>query len=384
MPTYNGILIKQRTDGQALSFFAFASDAADILGWADIIRTADMHGASQRLKNDAHISAIKGFMNASTQNVIPTSVTLAVAPDKFTVTDVEDTESKVSPAKLTIAFEEGEKVALVIDGQHRLLAFNELDSNPPLLACAILGSDELERALHFVVINNKVKRVPSDLVKGIMAELTVPQQETLKSRLTRVGITLGNYSAALNVLNTNNISPFKDLVDWDINRGENAVRRVKPAALESSLRTIISDLRARIDIDVDDAIQLLSAIWRGVRDSWNSGNVTWIAASNTETEHSKLVDKAGLVAVTEFIVERLNLKLEDGFDVTNPTLVEEFSKSVMQSVPSRFWLMKWTETGLDTSAGRSLIRQSLAEIRTAASSGADDPLLGAVLVPTSE
>jgi hypothetical protein len=97
-----------------------------------------------------------------------------------------------------------------------------------------------------------------------------------------------------------------------------------------------------------------------------------------------LVDKAGLVAVTEFIVERLNHKLEEGFDVNDLVSVEAFSKAIMLPVPSRFWSMKWTETGLDTSAGRSLIRQSLAEIRTGAANGVDDPLVGVVLVPSSE
>jgi DGQHR domain-containing protein len=384
MPVYDGILIKQRSEGQSLDFFAFATSARDILSWADIVRTAEMHGAAQRLKNDAHISAIKGFMNASPENIIPTTVTLAVSPGKFSISEVIHNHENVSLAKMTIEVEDDEKAAFVIDGQHRLLAFAELESMHPLLACAILGANELERALHFVVINNKTKRVPSDLVKAIVAELTGSQKEELKNRLTRVGITLGNYAVALNVLNTSETSPFRNLVDWDINRGINAIRRIKPAALEAALRTIISDLRSSIDIDVDDAIQILSAIWRGVRDAWNSENVTWSAASDTENQHSKLVDKSGLVAVTEFIVERLNHKLEDGFDVNDLVSVEAFSKSIMLPVPSRFWSIKWTETGLDTSAGRSLIRQSLAEIRTAAANRVDDPLKGAVLVPSSE
>jgi DGQHR domain-containing protein len=384
MPSYDGILIKQRAEGDSLAFFAFATNANDILSWSDIVRTAEMHGAAQRIKNDAHISAIKGFMNASPENIIPTTVTLAVSPGKFTISDMVQRQGNVSSAKMTIEVTGDEKAAFVIDGQHRLLAFAELAGSPPLLACAILGASELERALHFVVINNKTKRVPSDLVKAIVAELSGAQQEALKNRLTRVGITLGNFALALNVLNTNDTSPFINLVDWDINRGEDAVRRIKPAALEAALRTIISNLRANVDIDVDDAIQLLSAIWRGVRDAWNSDTVAWNSASKTESEHSKLVDKAGLVAVTEFIVERLNHKLEEGFDVNDLVSVEAFSKAIMLPVPSRFWSMKWTETGLDTSAGRSLIRQSLAEIRTGAANGVDDPLVGVVLVPSSE
>ena len=88
--------------------------------------------------------------------------------------------------------------------------------------------------------------------------------------------------------------------------------------------------------------------------------------------------------MTEFIVERLNMKLEDGFDVTDLAAIEKFSKQVMKPVPARFWLMAWTEKGLDTSAGRGMIRESLAAIRTAVASGADDPLQDSRLVPATE
>ena len=155
----------------------------------------------------------------------------------------------------------------IIDGQHRILAFDSLENeSPKLLACAVLGADALEQALHFVVINNKTKRVPSDLVKAIMAELSPEQRDSLKQRLTRVGITLGNFASALQVLDTDESSPFYQLLDWAINR--DGIRRIKPAAIESSLRAIMSDLNGQFDKDVDDSLQILAAIWRGVKNGW--------------------------------------------------------------------------------------------------------------------
>ena len=99
-----------------------------------------------------------------------------------------------------------------------------------------------------------------------------------------------------------------------------------------------------------------------------------------DSDGSKLVQKAGLVAVTEFLVERINLAVEDGFDTADVDQIEEYSKGVMGRIPSRFWLAEWSEKQLDTSAGRNLIRQSMAAIRTAVATGADDPLMDAVLV----
>jgi DGQHR domain-containing protein len=387
MPQYEGILIQQREGEEALLFFAFAAAADEILSWSDIQRTADLHGAAQRLKNTAHIKTIRAFMSASPNNIIPTAVTLAVNPNAFEIEFTGGDEGdRVRFARMTIQQEEGEdaeKAAVIIDGQHRLLAFDPLDDKPPLLACAILGADDLERALHFVVINNKTKRVPSDLVKAIMAELAPDQRDTLNQRLTRVGITLGRFPAALDVLNTDETSPFHQLVDWDINR--DGTRRIKPAALESSLRAIIADLRTPMETDVDDAVGILSAMWRGVRESWDVDDVEWCAEdADNVNRHSKLVDKAGLVAVTEFLIQRLNMKIEEGFDITDLDEVQTYCRTVMQSVPSRFWLIEWNERQLDTSAGRGLIRQSLASIRTATSSGADDPIRDAVLVPSTE
>ncbi len=379
-----GQLIRQRESGKAIAFFAFASTPREILEWASIERTCDAPGAAQRMKNNAHIKTIQAFMAASAENIIPTAVTLALRPNTFAIEEfhVEDCDmvDGATLAQLEIkAFKGDEMPALIIDGQHRILALADLEEQPVLLICAMLGANDLERALHFVVINNKTKRVPPDLVKGIVAELSKDKRDELERRLAKVGITLGNYAVALNVLNTEKFSPFSGMLDWDINRKGN--RRIKPNAIEDSLRAVIADLRTYEDLDVDDAIQILAAMWRGVRDSWNVKDVKWNASNKSDSsKHSKLVDKAGLVAVTEFLVQRMNIMTEEGLDATNLVDVEEYCRNVMKGIPSRFWLMEWKEKQLDTSVGRGLIRQSLAAIRTAVAGKADDPLSEAVLL----
>lgn len=384
MKTISGQLIRQRNSQTAIAFFAFASTASDVLEWAAVERTRDKPGAAQRMKNNAHIKTIQAFIKASEDNIIPTAVTLAIKPGMYELNELDvegyDMPEGSSFAQLTIKeFNTDEKPALIIDGQHRILALNDLDEQPTLLVCVMLGADDLERALHFVVINNKTKKVPADLVKAIVAELSLQQREQLGIRLARVGITLGNYAVALDVLNSEAFSPFAGLLDWDINR--EGKRRIKPNALESSLRVIIADLHTQEEIEVDDAIQILSAMWRGVRDSWDNPEVEWTAVdSNDVAKHSKLVDKAGLVSVTEFLVQRLNIMAEEGLDATDIVAVEDYCKKVMGAIPSRFWLMEWNEKQLDTSVGRGLIRQSLSAIRTAVASNADDPLREAVLI----
>lgn len=211
-----------------------------------------------------------------------------------------------------------------------------------------------------------------------MAELQTVDRDQLGSRLVAVGLTLGDYPSALAVLGKNSDSPFCNMIDWDINRGAEGKRRIKPQALESSLRVLLSGLEAPDKLDIDDAVELLSAMWRGVATAWNRQDKPW------HHEESKLADKAGMVAVTEFLVERLNLKREDGLDVSDPAKVQGFCQSIMASVLPDFWLMEWNQKGLDTSAGRNLIRQSLAELRTAVSSNRPDPLAKVPLLRTTE
>jgi DGQHR domain-containing protein len=373
MPKYKGLLIYQRPDPQALPLFVFAAPASEILSWARILRTADVPGAAQRLENAAHIKSIRSYVAAAAFNIIPTSVTLAVDAGRFKLPGSVPKAAKQSDpivTELTVqdprSNKDEDKPAFVIDGQHRLRALSEFDEEMPVLSTIILGASKLERALNFVVINNKAKRVASDLVRAIVAELQGPDQERLKERLVAVGLTLGSYPSALEVLGRNPDSPFCKLIDWDINR--DGTKRIKPQALENSLRIILGNLQAPDRLDIDDAVELLSAMWHGVIGAWGRTKPAW------SHENSKLVDKAGLVAVTEFLVERLNLKMEEGFDISDPEAVQKFCKGVMSSVPADFWILPWNKKELDTSAGRSLIKQSLIALRTAVASKSEDPL----------
>lgn len=373
--TYDGLLVYQRPDPAALPLFVFAAPASEILSWSRILETAKVKGAAQRLESPGHIKSIRSYIKAATVNIIPPSVTVALQAGSFTLAGGpkhHPGKPMVALVKLTVkppkTGADADKPAFVIDGQHRLKAIAEEDPAMPVVAAAILGASQLERALNFIVINNKAKRVSGDLVRGIVAELQQGDQDLLGARLEAVGLTLGDYPTALGVLGRNPDSPFRDMIDWDINRGPAANRRIKPQALESSLREVLANLQAPDKLDIDEAVELLSAMWRGVAAAWTHPDKPW------HHEESKIADKAGMVAVTEFLVERLNTKREEGLDVADPAQVEEYCRVVMSTVLPDFWLAEWNEKGLDTSAGRNLIRQSLAALRTAVSTKHPAPL----------
>ena len=378
-----GLLVSQRESESAPSLFVFAARASKIRLWAGIQRTFEKPKAAQRMLSRTHVKAIKNYVNASADNVVPTAVTIALPSNAYEI--VEDTalpgdSGFARLARLRIqapaATGEEEKPGIIIDGQHRLFALAELcdeAEDVPVIGCVILGADLLECALQFVVINNTAKRIPTDLVKAILAELGPEAEETFLDRLQRVGITLGRFQSALRLLDQRDDSPFLGRLDWPINR--DGVRRVKPAALEAALRTILAELDSPSGKPtVDEAVLLLCAIWTGIRDAWSVADVVW------DDPSSKLVSKAGLVAATEFVVERLNVRAEEGIDVSDWDVVHDESKRMFGRVPGEFWLFPWSQKGLDTSAGRGLIRNALSRVRRQASREGTDPFDGVMLI----
>lgn len=374
MPTYEGTIVYQRTSADALPLFVFAAPAKDILAWAKILETAKIPGAAQRIEHPGHIKSIRSYIRASGLNIVPPSVTLAIE----TGYQLSNTPTPppsipcVLPATLTINdpidLNESSKPATIIDGQHRLKAITAEAPDMPLVVTLVLGADQLEWALNFIVINNKAKRVSGDLVRGIVAELREVNEEQLRSRLAAVGLTLGDYPSALRVLGDNPESPFYKLIDWDINRYVDGIKRIKPQALEGSLKALISNLEVpESKLDIDDAVMLLMSMWRGVLLTWNRVDILW------HDPESKLAGKASMVAVSEYLIERLNYQREEGLNITDPARVQDFCQTTMRNVLTEFWLMAWNKSELDTSAGRYLIRQSMIELRTAVASNHPDP-----------
>lgn len=361
--TFEGLLISQRADPADSSdgeLFVFAAPARDILDWARVHRTIEATGAAQRGLSPTHHKRIRSFVEASEKNVVPTAVTLALPPGTYTVSG-ESTE-RVRRGELTVLREDEAQPAVIIDGQHRLHGLDGLDV--PVLVTVLLNADRLERALQFVVINNSARKVPTDLVKGILAELNEGEQEVFESRLSRSGLTLGHFHNALRYIDQWDESPFKDLLDWDINRdGE---RIVKPAAIEKSLRVILARLETRDSMELDQAVELFVALWAGIKDAWNGTPEEW--------KESRILEKAGLVSCVEFVVERLNQEAEEGKRIEESEVVTDVARQIFQPVPHEFWLAEWDQKGLDTDAGRQLIRKAISEVRRAVALGAPEPL----------
>jgi DGQHR domain-containing protein len=186
--TYFGCRVAPRDNEDAIRLAVFPAFAKDVLQWAGIRRIGETDKGVQRILKDTRVKAIKRFLQSDQRNTIPTSIILAFSPGSAEFTGLEDGLAECAPgidvlnglgARLswgTISFSldsdalEADRPALIVDGQHRLVGMNADDEDLPVLIVALLDASPEEQAFQFVVINNKAAKVPTDNVKGIIAD----------------------------------------------------------------------------------------------------------------------------------------------------------------------------------------------------------------------
>lgn len=364
--TFFGLRIQQRDAGGALACFAFYAPVKDVLHWAGIRRTAEIPKGTQRVLRPPRAKAITRFLEADPRNVIPNSVLVCFGPGvtAFTpavpngVAEGDETHLNGCGDQLqwgTISFEfvedapEHERPALIVDGQHRLFGMDAFAAeNMPVLIVALLDADVQEQAFQFIVINNKAVRVPTDNVKAIIAEI---DEKSLNERLRAAGVRYGEISPILSELDSIDSSPFKGLLDWDLNRQGDRV--VPLTAVEQALRYMRAEF-TMLDEDEDSLIDIFCAVWRGIRaafpDLWGKDN--------------KLMKKVCLNALNEFVVHRIKIAWSMNlFDIFEPGVVEEQALRIAEPLVKEFWDAPWPSVRIQDNANvRGMIKRDLEQI----------------------
>src|ERR1044072_3952792 len=188
--TYFGCKIKQRLDNDTVPFFVFYARVKDVVRWAGIRRVQDLPQGTQRLLRRTRTRAITRFISAFSINTIPNNILLAFQPNQAAfvslaqrielclpeVTIRNGCEELLDWGTLEFSFDpvanEDQRPALIVDGQHRLFGMSGFDTEDlPILIVCLIDAPLQEQAFQFVVINNKVVKVPTDNVKTIIAEV---------------------------------------------------------------------------------------------------------------------------------------------------------------------------------------------------------------------
>lgn len=365
---YAAFVYNQRDTHDAPRFCLFRAKVEEILQWAAIQRLSkDDPAAIQRDPKRTRILGIKRFLERESRNTIPTAVVLTLDNVHLTpvsLSDNDDQDSIISNSGLTILkinltddVSDANKPGLVIDGQHRLKGIESYNPKTYVNVVGLLDADADEKAFQFLVINNKVAKVSADHIRALNLNYT----EALTDRLKDARLNLNDNVGSVGVMDTDPESPFKGLIKWPNNLsydGDKANNEgyVMPAAIETAIGFIKS--LGVGDLDDNESIdEFFITIWSMISTEWKS-----IFNNN---KGNKLLDKVGIVCLTEFLVRELrsmSINKYSKFSMTDPDKVAQYTKDILDGVNPDFWISEWKSTSYDTRAGRDQIVASLQSI----------------------
>ena len=343
---YPAIFSKQRdTEGAPLSA-CFTAPVGQIRRFTAFDHLSTTGTGHQRLKNASKVKALTRFLELDARNTIPTALIVALrlpdidepALDRCSVLRIPD----IDPPP-----------GVVIDGQHRIFGIHDFDDNLRVNVVALINPEDDEIAFQFLVINQKVTRVPTDHLKLLTLQYS---ESDLKERLRSARMVLHPHTSLVGIVDDSPDSPFEKAVIWPTGETTEDTGRknlVRPAAVEQALASIsqrnLPDLR-----DDDPLLEFFFTLWSTAKTKWPE---LW----HTD---SRLLSKVGVVTLTSFIIEDLAPLADRGqVDLSDPSSIEKEVGDILDNLEPDFWTTEWTAKSLDTSAGRRLVIDDLIQIR---------------------
>lgn len=302
--------------GEGLDVYAFFIRGADIVNVADISRVArsetDVLKGFQRPEIRSHVKSIADYLNQG--NVLfPNAIILAMSPNvRFAAsrgTRPTGDEGLSQTGTLTIPiYEEGERVAWIVDGQQRSLALAQSVNRDLPVPVVGFVSDSLEIQREQFILVNKAKPLPTRLINELLPEtrsVLLPRELTLK----RIP------SVICDALNQESESPFHNLIRRPSNKGsptavvnDTAVIKMIQNSIQNPLGALSSYRSvAREGGDIEGMYRVLLTFWKAAKDVFPD-------AWGRDPRESRLMHSAGIEAMgvlMDRIYARLSGTTED-------------------------------------------------------------------------
>lgn len=301
--------------GEGLDVFAFFIRGADIVRVADISRVerddADELKGFQRPEIRNHVKGIVDYLNQG-KVLFPNAIILAMSPlVRFAAsrgTKPTGDEGIAQSGTLTIpVYQEGKRVAWIVDGQQRSLALAQASKHD--IAVPVVGfvSDSLAIQREQFILVNKAKPLPGRLINELLPEtggILLPRD--LSSRKVP--------SEICGLLNRDPNSPFFKLIKRPSDRGTSNAVITDTAVIKMIRNSMNNPLGAlapykatsREGADVESMYRLLCAYWSAVK-------ATFPDAWGKDPRHSRLMHSAGIEAMG-VLMDRIFAKLAGGDD----------------------------------------------------------------------
>lgn len=323
------------TQGDGLDVYAFFIKGGDIVKVADISRIerddSDALKGFQRPEIKNHVKGIVDYLNQGAV-LFPNAIILALSPEvRFVAsrgTKPRGDEGIAQSGTLTIPiYQEGKRVAWIVDGQQRSLALAQTQKRD--LAVPVVGfvSDNLSVQREQFILVNKAKPLPTRLINELLPEtgdIVLPRD--LSAR--RVP------SEICGLLNRDPQSPFYRLIKRPSDRGPSEAVITDTAVITMIRNSMNNPLGAlapykasgREGADLNSMYRLLVTFWTAVK-------VVFPEAWGKDPRHSRLTHSAGIEAMG-VLMDKIYARLAGS---------EEDSKLVQRELEKVAPACRWTK-----------------------------------------
>lgn len=328
------------TQGAGLDVYAFFIKGGDIVRVADISRierdATDALKGFQRPEIREHVKGIIDYLNQG-DVLFPNAIILAMSSEvKFAASrgTRPTADARVSESgTLTLPiYDEGRRVAWIVDGQQRSIALAQAQHKD--LAVPVIGfvSDKLSVQREQFILVNKAKPLPTRLINELLpetADIVLPRD--LASRKVPAEL--------VNFLNQDPASPFYRLVKRASDRANSSAIVTDTALLSTIKNSLSNPLGALTPFkpvgregsgDVEGMYRTLNTYWSAVKavfpDSWGK-----------DPKHSRLMHSAGILAMG-VLMDAIYARLAPDSDV----------KAVQREIEKIAPMCRWTGGTWDT------------------------------------
>lgn len=347
-----GFWLNQRENDDAIKIFIFTMKAKELLKVCKTEVVSRGTTGVQRILIDSRADNVKKFFEKNPKNIIPTSIFVSInkQPELAKGKTLTYQEKEIA-----FKYAKDEKFITIIDGQHRLEGMGKYDQDINILVSAMIMPNEIEKAFQFIIINNKSHKVPVDHVKSIVSNYD-SIEEGLSKRLKEVGVSVNKQIPNIDLIDTEDDSPLKGLINWP----NNPSGIIPITAVEQVLFYIderIPDAKEDSFVKRDILYQIWKALSEIYVDIWN------------QKENNHLFEKSPFIVLTSILIENAfaycDTMNDIGHDITlmDRDTFYNATKMYLKKFPQEFWTKEWNKKGLDTAAGRIIIKNSIHQIK---------------------
>jgi hypothetical protein len=255
--------------------------------------------------------------------------------------------------------------AIIVDGQHRVFGGAQADPGMLFAVCAIPNSSWAESVYQFVVINQKAKPIKPAFLSSIIAtSLNAEEIEAVYGRLRASSIDVDR-AEIMDRIHTDQVSPFCGMIDFEVEDSPGFLQFPGMARLAREFQNIPKS-RSVLLPDGEwggvegEWIDHFFAFWSGVRDYFEAADPRLWQRPTPESPNNLLK----IVTLQEV----QGLMLDSWADsravrLGSPADTRQAAHDFWTGFPATFFTDEWRQKGLQTSVGRRILRDAIAETR---------------------